>query len=205
MRTVHAAEVFMGRNLVELLVRHGAPVLFLAQTFGIFGLPIPDELLLTAAGALVQKSQLSAPATFVAAVGGCLTGITLSYALGRRIGFPVLQRRLRVHPETFARAQRWFERFGGWLLTFGYFIPGVRHVTAIAAGTAGLDFPHFSRYAYPGGVFWCTFFLALGYYLGDRWREIVPFTHAHLAMVALIAVVALLVAAVFSRARRQQP
>jgi membrane protein DedA with SNARE-associated domain len=194
----------MGRTLLELLVRHGAPVLFLAQTFGIFGLPIPDELLLTAAGALVQKSQLSGPATFVAAVGGCLTGITLSYALGRRIGFPVLQRRLRVHPETFARAQRWFERFGGWLLAFGYFIPGVRHVTAIAAGSAGLDFSCFSRYAYPGGIFWSIFFLALGYYLGDRWHGIVPFTHAHWAMITVTAVIALLGAAAFSRARYRQ-
>jgi len=204
MRTVHAAKARVGRTLFELLVRHGAPVLFLAQTFGIFGLPIPDELLLTAAGALVQKSQLSAPATLIAAIGGCLSGITLSYTLGRRIGFPVLQRRLRVHEETFARAQRWFERFGGWLLAFGYFIPGVRHVTAIAAGSAGLDFPHFSRYAYPGGIFWCLFFLSVGYYLGDRWRAIVPFMHAHWAAASLIAVIAAVAAAVFSRALRRR-
>jgi hypothetical protein len=45
----------MERQLVEWLVRYGAPMLFFAQVFGIFGLPIPDELLLTLAGALVRK------------------------------------------------------------------------------------------------------------------------------------------------------
>jgi membrane protein DedA with SNARE-associated domain len=195
----------MGRSLLEQLIRHGAPVLFLAQVFGIFGLPIPDELLLTAAGALVQKAQLSLVATLLAAVGGCLTGITLSYVLGRRVGLPVLQRRLQLHTETLARAHRWFDEFGGWLLAFGYFIPGVRHVTAIAAGTADVDYAGFARYAYPGGIFWCVFFLSLGYYLGDRWSEIVPFTREHWALISLAAVVVVLAATALSHVVRRRP
>jgi membrane protein DedA with SNARE-associated domain len=194
----------MGHAMLQLLLRHGAPVLFLAQVLGIFGLPIPDELLLTAAGALVHKGQLSALATPVAAVGGCLTGITLSYLVGRGIGGAVLHRLLHVHAETFARAQRWFEEFGGWLLAFGYFIPGVRHVTAISAGTAGLSFPCFARYAYPGGIFWCIVFLTIGYYLGDRWRDIVPFTRAHWTIIVAAAIVMVSAAAVFGRALRQR-
>ncbi|PYQ80334.1 MAG: hypothetical protein DMG03_23295, partial [Acidobacteria bacterium] len=120
------------RELVAWLVRFGAPLLFFAQVFGIFGLPIPDELLLTIAGALIATGRLNLSSTVVAAIAGCLTGITLSYAVGRWVGLPLLRVRFRGRQDVIERAQGWFQRFGGWLLTFGYFIPGVRHVTAIA-------------------------------------------------------------------------
>src|SRR3954453_1428520 len=86
----HGCEwVPMQHQLAEWLVRFGAPLLFVAQVFGIFGVPIPDELLLTAAGALIASGRLNATSTVVAAISGCLTGITLSYALGRWVGLPV--------------------------------------------------------------------------------------------------------------------
>ena len=75
----------MERELVTWLGRYGAPMLFVAQVFGIFGLPIPDELLLTVAGALVRKGLLHGSSIATAAVAGCLSGITLSYAMGRLV------------------------------------------------------------------------------------------------------------------------
>jgi membrane protein DedA with SNARE-associated domain len=190
----------MERLALDWLVYYGAPLLFFAQLFGIFGLPIPDELLLTVAGALVRSGRLNLTATIAAATAGCMCGITISYILGRLVGLALVASRLRLHQTAITRAQRWFQRFGPWLLAFGYFIPGVRHVTAIAAGSAPLDSATFARYAYPGAVLWCGVFLTAGYYAGDRWRDIAPFTHAHLLLMAVAATAA--VAAVFVVHRR---
>src|SRR5262245_2476316 len=104
----------MEREVVGWLVRFGAPLLFFAQVFGIFVVPIPDELLLTLAGALVASGRLQLPATALAAVSGCLVGITLSYVLGRWVGLPVLHARFARHRDVLERAQDWFRRFGGW-------------------------------------------------------------------------------------------
>jgi len=186
-------------DVVQWLVRYGAPVLFVAQMFGIFGVPVPDELLLTIAGVLIRKGQLNAPAVVVAAIGGCLSGISLSYVVGRIVGVAVFQTRLRAHHQSIGRAQRWFRRFGGWLLAFGYFIPGVRHVTAIAAGSAPLDFPTFARYAYPGGVLWCAVFIGLGYYAGDRWQAVADLTRSHLVMASAIVATTLIAYALLRR------
>src|SRR3954453_194028 len=88
----HGCEwVPMQHQLAEWLVRYGAPMLFFAQVFGIFGVPIPDELLLTMAGGFVAKGLLNGSATTTAAVAGCLTGITLSYLLGRVVGIALLR------------------------------------------------------------------------------------------------------------------
>src|SRR4051794_5800720 len=149
---------------MEWLVRYGAPVLFAAQVFGIFGLPIPDELLLTLAGALIAHGTLHASPTIAAAIAGCLAGITISYGIGRGVGVKVLRATFKHHIAHLERAQALFRRFGGWLLAFGYFVPGVRHVTAIAAGSGCVNYPTFAIYAYPGGILWCAVFLALGYF-----------------------------------------
>ena len=174
------------RQLVAWLAGYGAPLLFFAQVFGISGLPIPDELLLTVAGALVRKGLLHGSSIATAAVAGCLSGITLSYAMGRLVDAAVLHARFHRHQDAIDRTQEWFRRFGGWLLAFGYFIPGVRHVTAVVAGSSSLAYRGFALYAYPGGVLWCAVFLMLGYYAGDRWEEVARSARSNAAVAAAV-------------------
>ena len=185
------------------LVRYGPPVLFFAQAFGIFGVPFPDELLLAVAGALIRKGALDAVPTASAAVVGCLTGITLSYLVGRTVEMAVVGPRLHIQREFLKRGQEWFRRYGGWLLMFGYFVPGVRHVTAIAAGSASLGYLPFAAYAYVGGILWTGVFLALGFYAGDRWQEVADRLHGHL-LLALVIAACVLVAYVVLHARSQR-
>jgi membrane protein DedA with SNARE-associated domain len=174
------------RELVTWLVRYGAPLLFFAQVLGIFGLPIPDELLLTVAGALIKKGDLNGSSIAIAAVAGCLTGISLSYVLGRLVDVKVLKKRFHHHRAAIERAQAGFRRFDSWLLAFGYFIPGVRHVTAILAGSSSLSYREFALYAYSGGVLWCSAFLMLGYYAGDHWQDAVATVRSNLAFAAVV-------------------
>jgi len=173
------------RELVSWLIRYGTPLLFFAQVFGIIGVPIPDELLLTVAGALVRKGLLRGSPTAFAAIAGCLSGITVSYAIGRIVDVAVLHGHIHRHQPAIDRAQAWFRRFGSWLITFGYFIPGVRHVTAILAGSSCLGYRVFALYAYPGGVLWCAVFLSLGYYAGDRWQDVAAHARSNAASFAI--------------------
>jgi membrane protein DedA with SNARE-associated domain len=183
----------MEQHFLEWLVHYGAAALFAAQVLGIFGLPIPDEFLLTLAGALVKKGDLSLVLVVLAAIGGSGSGITLSYVLGRTMGVIGLRRVLHVHQESLKRAERLFERFGGWLLGFGYFIPGVRHFTAILAGSTQLDFKSFAKFAYPGAILWSIVFLCLGYYAGDEWRPMLYELRTWLPLVAVFVFAVLVV------------
>lgn len=188
----------MGDSLLPLLMRwitlYGYAGIFSALVLGIAGIPIPDEILLTFAGYLVYKGELHVIPTAAAAWFGSMCGITLSYLLGRTAGAGLLRRygpALRVRAGTQTRIDRWFHRLGRWALTFGYFIPGVRHGTAIVAGASKLEYPWFALFAYPGALIWTTTFLTLGYFLGEDWAMISSELHRFFLILPLLVLAAI--------------
>ena len=151
------------QQLLDWIRHYGATALFGLLALGVVGLPVPNETLLTVAGALIRKGELSLIPTLIAACAGNVSGVSISYLIGRFAGDHYLKRHLKKSMETL---EHWFERIGKWALALGYFVPGIRHVTAIGAGSSGFPFPLFARYAYSGAVVWTVLFLALGYFIG---------------------------------------
>lgn len=75
----------------------------------------------------------------------------------------------------------------------GYFIPGVRHLTAVVAGTSKLRWPVFALFAYSGGFLWSVIFITLGYFLGEKWAAMsAAVQHYLLIGSAVIAVIVFL-------------
>jgi membrane protein DedA with SNARE-associated domain len=164
-------------------------VLFALLALGVVGLPLPDETLLSLTGVLIGQGRLHPVAAYAAAIGGAMTGITLSYALGRFAGLPLLLRygaRLHLDARAIERVRVWYSRGGEWFLTGGYFIPGVRHVTALLAGASRLSLGRFMVFAYVGAALWASCFLTLGYVLGEHWRRILVDLHRHLLVGAVL-------------------
>ncbi len=154
--------------------QYGYAGIFSLLVLGIVGLPVPDETLLTVAGYLVSRGDLRPVPTMAAALLGTMCGITLSYVLGVTSGYYLLHkygRRVHLTPEKVDRVHAWFKRMGGLTLTFGYFVPGVRHLTAYVAGASKLEYPVFAAFAYSGSLLWTTTFLTLGYLLGENWPK----------------------------------
>jgi len=179
----------------QWIIHHGYAGIFSLLVFGIVGLPVPDEWLLTFSGYLVFKDTLSFVPTLGAAFLGSACGITFSYALGRIFDTYVLIKYGRVFhltPQRLARVHAWFERRGRWTLLVGYFIPGVRHLTGYVAGASELDFANFALFAYTGAFCWAAVFITLGYVLGEQWNRVLQSLHETkiLIIVAVIGIVA---------------
>jgi membrane protein DedA with SNARE-associated domain len=153
---------------------YGYFALFFGLVFGIVGLPIPDESMLALFGYLVSTGRFHFALTYAVAGLGSLTGITLSYWIGRLGGYRLIRKygpRIRLTEDRLEKVHRWFDRIGKWALIVGYFIPGVRHFTALIAGASKLQYPVFAAFAYTGGLIWSLTFLSLGYYLGETWSQ----------------------------------
>jgi membrane protein DedA with SNARE-associated domain len=196
------------QQVLAWITQYGYFAIFILLVFGIIGLPIPDETLLTFSGYLIYKGHLSFPLAFVSALAGSASGITISYQLGRVFGNRVLLRYgkyLHLTEERLDRAHAWFARIGHWALTVGYFIPGVRHITAYAAGIAEVSPHQFALFAYTGAVLWVSTFLSLGYLLGERWEAVEKNIHYYLVWVAVAIVVAAVGYVVWRKWARKTP
>jgi membrane protein DedA with SNARE-associated domain len=188
--------------------QHGYAGIFSLLIFGIVGLPVPDEWLLTFSGYLVYKQTLVFIPTFIAAFCGSACGITVSYMLGRMFDTFVLLRYgsyVHITPERLQRVHSWFERRGYWTLLIGYFIPGVRHLTGYVAGASELSFSSFALFAYTGAFCWAAVFITLGYMLGEEWNRVLQNVDEMKFVVIGLAAAAIAAWFVFGYLRRRAP
>ena len=181
--------------LDHFLANYGYFAIFGLLMLGIVGPFIPDDTILVLSGIAVHRGQLQLSTTIGVAYAGSLCGITLSYVLGRTGVIYALERYKPVErwvnchmPEV----EKWFERYGKWTLFFGYFIAGVRHFTALAAGTSKVKLRTFVLYAWPGGFVWVVSFISIGYFLGAEWEQVRQrFNRGALIAAALVAAIAI--------------
>ncbi len=178
--------------------QHGYWAISVLLAGGVFGLPIPDETLLAFAGHLVYKSDLRLVPVMAAAFAGSCCGITISYFIGRSLSRFILKYGRIIHatPERIELVRGWFLRFGSWLLVFGYFIPGVRHVTALVAGMARLYPLKFALFSYSGALLWSSTFVMIGLLMGDEWAKSTGAFQHHLTVAAIVLALAAAVALV---------
>jgi membrane protein DedA with SNARE-associated domain len=178
---------------------------FVSQMLGMFGLPIPDETILGFIGFLISKEYFHPVPTLLTAFLGSICGITLNYLVGRTLGLPLLEKYgkyLHITPERLALAHQWFEKYGKWSLFGGYFLPGVRHLTAFSAGVSGLEYRHFAAFAYSGGLLFVVTFLTVGYVVGEEWHKVMPMVESYLWMLMAGLIILGLAAYLVYRIRR---
>jgi len=152
------------------LNQYGSIMLFILLALGIIALPVPEETLMVIAGIFMKQGDLNIHSTIIAAYLGSIVGITVSYLIGRTAGFYLLHKYgswFGVTDDRLQKAHQWFEKYGKWTLTFGYFVPGVRHFTGVSAGVAKLEYHYFALFAYGGALLWVSTFLSIGYFFGN--------------------------------------
>jgi membrane protein DedA with SNARE-associated domain len=196
-------------TVLHWVATYGYFAIFSLLVLGIVGLPVPDEFLLTSCGFLVYQGHLSLIPTVASALAGSACGITCSYIIGRTVGWKFLHSRvgkfLHIKDQQIQRVHAWFDKIGHWALMVGYFIPGVRHFTAVVAGTSKVEYRSFALFAYMGAVLWVSTFVFIGFHFGRRWPEILGAVEHHLKLgsAALAALVlAYLLYRYFSKRRR---
>lgn len=137
--------------------------------------PIPSELILPLAGFLVSRGDLGfLPAVLAATLGSLLGAYTL-YALGLWGGRPLVLRYgkwLRVKEDDLARAEGWFERYGGSVIFFARMVPGARSIVSVPAGMLRMPLGSFTLLTALGSALWNVLLIGAGWYLGANWQRV---------------------------------
>jgi len=186
-----------GELVTEQIATYGYVAIFLLMALESACVPIPSEVTMLFAGALVSAPFLAPEQQLdlvtVALVGAVanLVGSWLAYWAGYAGGRPLVDRwgrYLLLRPHEIDRAHTWFERYGHEAVFFGRLLPVVRTFISLPAGVARMNFWKFSLYTLLGCLPW-TFGLAfLGFKLGERWGEVERFLRPVSWLVAVLLV-----------------
>jgi membrane protein DedA with SNARE-associated domain len=178
--------------ILPFLIKYSYIGIFAALGLGILGLPIPDETIMALAGFLASKGHLSYQYAVIASFAGTICGISIGYFIGRRLGRPFLEKyaaKMRINSEHLGKAEEWYDKYGKFSVFIGYFIPGVRHLTAIFAGIAGMPYRVFALHAFAGGLLWTVTFVTMGYYLGEKWKHVYTYSYRYILPFTIMAIV----------------
>lgn len=169
--------------------------------------PIPSEVVLPFAGALVADGSMTYFGALVFATAGSLIGALILYAVGRYGGRPLLyrfRRVLRLSEAQLDRADAWFDARGWWIVLFGRLIPGVRSIVSVPAGASEMPLLPFVALTTLGSLTWNAALVGAGWALGANWEDATAFVEDYkvfaYALVALVLVGG--VAYLVRRARR---
>lgn len=176
--------------LISYVTQYGYVGLYLILGMSILGVPIPDETFMVFIGFLTYEGKLNPFLAVLSAASGSISGITVTYFLGRLFGQKVMHH-LKKHAgsERLEKAFNWYQRHGGKLLTIGYFIPGVRHLSGYIAGLTRLSYKSFAFFAYFGAVIWVSIWVMLGRLLGSRWETLLPIIHRYALILGVIVTI----------------
>ncbi|MCL1632914.1 VTT domain-containing protein [Sporolactobacillus sp. CPB3-1] len=149
---------------------------------------LPGDSLLFAAGAIAahNASELNIWLLLLLVAIAAVAGDTVNYWIGREIGASLEHhhrfKRL-INKEKMAKAEKFFNKYGGFAVLLGRFAPFIRTFIPFIAGGSRMHYPFFLFYNILGGVIWTLAGLMAGFYFGQ-----IPFVKAHFSLLMLLIV-----------------
>ena len=186
-------------HLTELIAQYattiisntGYPGLFIAMMLESMVFPLPSEAVMPFAGFLIHDGKFTLPLVIIASTLGSIVGSLLSYFIGKYGGKPFIDRFgrfLLLNREDLDATERFFTKYGEATIFFSRFIPVVRHLISIPAGTGRMNLIKFSIYTILGAGMWNTFLAVCGLHLRSRWESVMHYSHyIDIAVVVLLA------------------
>ncbi|MEU6853031.1 DedA family protein [Actinacidiphila alni] len=165
-----------------------------------FGVPAPGETILIAAALYAGAGQLNIVAVAVIGFLAALIGDNVGYLIGRTGGRPLVLRYgkyVLLTPERFDKAEGFFTRHGGKVVTIARFIEGLRQANGIIAGATRMHWRRFLAFNALGAALWVGLWTAVGYAAGDHITTI--YTQINRYSLYLLLAAALLAAALITR------
>lgn len=201
----------------------GLAGLVLAMAIESCCIPLPSEIVMPLAGAMLALSEKAGGKTLLgtnpawplwlnlillalSGAVGCLIGSMAAYGIGYAGGRPLMLKYgkyVLISQHDADKADRFFLRWGSATAFFSRLLPVVRTYISLPAGIAKMPFGKFCVYSFLGSLPWCLLLAFLGYQLGNNFEAISGPLH-YLDGVIIAVVVILIVLYVWRHIRNDR-
>ena len=164
-------------------------VIFAETGLVIFPL-LPGDSLLFLAGAVAASSNSDIHLMVLTLFAAAVLGDSVNYGVGRYVG-PIAFHRPQdtwlgrfLKPEYMERTHRFYEKYGGFAIIIGRFVPIVRTFAPFLAGVGEMTYRKFLSYNVVGAAAWVGSLVYAGYLFGN-----IPWVKNNLALIVLAIVI----------------
>lgn len=155
--------------------------------------PIPSEVILTFGGFMTTYSNMNVWMVILSSTVGAVIGALVLYSIGRLVTPEHLKnlvsgkvgKALHLQTSDISKAGKWFVRKGNLAVFFCRFVPIVRSLISIPAGTAKMNLGAFLVLTTLGTAIWNTVLVWLGVFAGKSWERIVQYMNTY-SIIALV-------------------
>ncbi len=176
------------------------PILIYISVFGIAYIenifpPFPSDVIVAFSGALAAVSNISLPLVIIFAVSGSTTGFITMYFIGKYAGDRILEKgKIKfISTELVFRVEKWFQKYGLWLIVINRFLAGTRAVISFVAGLSEMNLKTTIILSALSSFIWNLILIFIGFYVGHNLNKISYFISTYNKIVfGLIFFVALI-------------
>ncbi len=178
--------------LLNFLILYGYPFLAGIILLGYFGIPIPGEIFLLAAGALAYNGDLNIYFLIPFTVAVTLFGDSLIYYLGRKYGERIILKfgkRLDITHERIEKIGAFIDKWGmGAIFIAKAILTPLALPTTIFAGITKYPYKKYILAAFLGDVVWVSILVYLGYFFGANWVSLLDYISGFENFILIVSV-----------------
>lgn len=160
---------------------------------------IPSEIILTFAGLMSVKSDLTIPTLFIISTISSLVGLLVLYYISRLVSEERLYRFvdkygkwIKLKGKDVARANDWFKKYGTLAVFICRFIPVLRVLITIPAGINRMNVIIFMILSLIGTTIWNFALIFLGKMLSGSWDALMNGLHTYSYIMYIIIALAII-------------
>lgn len=154
-------------------------------------IPLPSEVIMPFSGYLVSQGRFSLLGTAVAGAVGCVIGSIVAYVAGRYGGRAFIWKYgkyILISHHDVEMADRWFNKYGQWVVFFSRLLPVIRTFISLPAGISKMSFVPFIIYTFAGSLPWCYLLSYIGYRMGEKWDTLGTYFHKFDTAIGLVII-----------------
>jgi membrane protein DedA with SNARE-associated domain len=188
--------------LAPSIDKYGYFGIALLVTLEDFGLPVPGETTLIAAAFFAGvEGHLNIILVAIVAFIAAVIGDNIGFAIGRFGGHPLLERFgkfIFLTPERINKAEAFFNRHGGKVVTIARFVEGLRQANGLIAGISEMRWQKFLFFNAVGAALWVALWSSIGYFGGSHIQTFLRY-QLYVTIAFVVAIVLFIAYKVYER------
>jgi len=171
---------FIANYATHLIETTGYMSVFILMTMESMVFPVPSEAVMPFAGFLIEQKTFTFWQVILVSTLGSIFGSLISYYIGYFGGMPFVRKFGKyalLDVSELEATERFFKKRGELTIFICRFIPVVRHLISIPAGTGKMNIMRFSVFTIIGAGLWNAFLTYVGFVLKSNWEEVMKYSH----------------------------